>query len=939
MLTNLKRRTALLLTAAVLCSVTALAPTTAGAAASIPPNAGTSGDPYVQPLQVETYDACPGASAPTGTFTDTSATDVDCLAMFGITTGTTATTYEPTGTIPRWQMALYIHRMFVPTGVAAAGTTTVPAFTDTSGLSTEIQNAINALASHSITLGTSSTTFSPDDLVTREQMALFLNRFASIAKDHAGVAIVSTGVVTNSYNYSDLTQVTFEGMEAIVRLYNLGVTGETCTSTTVTTCASTYRPSENITRAEMATMVDALLNHTNARPAGVSIQSLESLATTGPKTTLMSVRNADFSVQANTLVDEFFQNHSDGTTSVPVTAKPAFDSLGACTANVTKTIGTLCTIDAQDRSTDTYGNVAGTTQTMAANYTTNWWVWTGTTGGVYNSGTTTTGFALSAPLGAAAATSEYSTAATTFSVSGSQSGGTVLGYALPGNYSAYNAVLDGTDGIYTKAGTSRTVTAQLKGANYAAGTTVVDGYTLKFSDEKVDMLGNVTITDTYVASSGGTATYTVTCGADNSALTTGVGNASSSYWEAHEITVTEATASGTAVGVSRPTGSNAVTFGYSGDGQNNSTINIACDDATPSYSSGAASTTFAISANNYPISTAGALMSATATAYDQYGNGIAGQTANFQKGGATQATLTTGADGTSTLTAIVCTAAGTAAWSTEATLVTMSAIAATTPTNLIDGTTVYCTTPINQDGAYQTATSGDPVTILTASQDDTSAGSLTLTVCSISQAGHFLNPSKTAGLTGAPLCLTTDSIDAISANLAADCQTKLRALTNVDATTTCATADNAIFTITFPANTGNWSVIATPTGTTDGADATTYTITEDGTGGSTLGIADQDLNYIDNDPTGNTVVVSNAHEYATTAGAAATATTYHVLTYDSGDSFMLTAAGDVASTVVGASEAQFETELASLTGLMTAISGTEREGVLTSGISFWNIGS
>ena len=75
------------------------------------------------------------------------------------------------------------------------------------------------------------------------------------------------------------------------------------------------------------------------------------------------------------------------------------------------------------------------------------------------------------------------------------------------------------------------------GANFATGATVVDGYTLKFSDKKVDMLGNVTITDSYVASSGGTASY-VTCGADN-ALTTGAGNAASSYWEAHEVTITE----------------------------------------------------------------------------------------------------------------------------------------------------------------------------------------------------------------------------------------------------------------------------------------------------------------------------------------------------------------------------------------------------------------
>ena len=52
-------------------------------------------------------------------------------------------------------------------------------------------------------------------------------------------------------------------------------------------------------------------------------------------------------------------------------------------------------------------------------------------------------------------------------------------------------------------------------------------------------------------------------------------------------------------------------------------------------------------------------MSITANAYDQYGDGIAGQTAVFRKavngaGEQAQATLTTGADGSATLTAIVC---------------------------------------------------------------------------------------------------------------------------------------------------------------------------------------------------------------------------------------------------------------------------------------------
>ena len=107
-----------------------------------------------------------------------------------------------------------------------------------------------------------------------------------------------------------------------------------------------------------------------------------------------------------------------------------------------------------------------------------------------------------------------------------------------------------------------------------------------------------------------------------------------------------------------------------------------------------------------------------------------------------------------------------------------------------------------------------------------------------------------------------------------------------------------------------------------------------------MGTATENWEYIDNDAVGNTIIVSNEHEYATALGAAATNTTYHVMTYDSGDAFMLNGAdGDVAATVMGATEAEFEAEMASLTGVATDISGTEREGALTSGVGFWSIGA
>ncbi|SVD33759.1 uncharacterized protein METZ01_LOCUS386613, partial [marine metagenome] len=103
MLTNLKRRSALLLSLAVICSAVALVPQQAGAVAMAP---ATLGDDV--PNTYTYLKACPGTSAAAAGFTDTTSTDVDCIKMFGITTGKTATTYDPSGTISRQDMARYI---------------------------------------------------------------------------------------------------------------------------------------------------------------------------------------------------------------------------------------------------------------------------------------------------------------------------------------------------------------------------------------------------------------------------------------------------------------------------------------------------------------------------------------------------------------------------------------------------------------------------------------------------------------------------------------------------------------------------------------------------------------------------------------------------------------------------------------------------------------
>lgn len=893
MLTRIKKRGGLLLTLAVLCTTVAVVPQTAGAAASKVPNTGVGADVFLAPTDTTFLRACPGSTAAAAGFTDTTSADVDCIKMFGITQGATATTYEPAGNIPRWQMALFIHRMFTPTSVAAAGLTAVPAFDDISGLSTEIQNAINALASHGITLGTSATKFSPDNNVTREQMALFLNRFAGIATTSAGAAIASS-IATQEYNYSDIGSATFEGMEAIIRLFNLGVTEGTCTSgvryVTAGTCSSTFRPQDNITRAEMATMVTALLNHTNARPAGVVTQATGSTALPGSTVTAISVRNADFTPKSNTLVDEFYQVHND---TAGVAAQPPFHAvLGTCTAsNVGTGAGTKCTIDNADKMTDVRGNAVGATQSTAAYSTGNWWVWTGAGGELYVDGTTSSFYKLSHSYGASA-TAPVNADRTTYTSSKALAIGVDLGTGTAG--------VTATDGTSVIAGDSITFTATMDNSTLTtAGTahTVVDGYTFKFADHSVDHLGNVSNTVTYVPSSGGTASYTVTCPADDTTLNL-------DYKKSHEITVSMAAADG---GTGIPANASPANPINSQVGRmNNNTLNVSCMDDPRAYDPAggdATNATLAIDTNTYTVATAGSLQSVTATAYDQYGVGIAGVTAQFQKDGSNAAVLTTGADGRATLTSVVCTANGVTAWSIETDTGVMKDIGAATPSHLVEGTTTYCV-------SAATDTPASPGSIATLYNNVTAVN----TVYTISSAGTASQGSVTCTING--VAATAFVFNAAS-NVASSALND--ASTSNAAAAVYAAGPPQVWTVT---NAGGASLptCASTLKTAGNADlAANVAATAAGTIGTTL-------EFIDNDAASNTFVAKR-----TVQDHGVTTTTYLLFTYDSDDNF------ETAGTGAGETEAQFEAAMAAVTNLTTDLTITQRTGAATTGVSHFQI--
>lgn len=104
--------------------------------------------------------------------------DINSLKQLAITNGVSETEFDPQGTIPRWQMALFLTRLHASVGFIAP--TNDPGFGDLQGLSGEAVAAIGSLVELGVTNGTSTTEFSPYSNVTREQMASFLARLLRI---------------------------------------------------------------------------------------------------------------------------------------------------------------------------------------------------------------------------------------------------------------------------------------------------------------------------------------------------------------------------------------------------------------------------------------------------------------------------------------------------------------------------------------------------------------------------------------------------------------------------------------------------------------------------------------------------------------------------------------------------------------------------------------
>ena len=290
------------------------------------------------------YSACLGTALEPAGFPDVGSGSfaedaINCMANYGIMPGTPSGIFQPRLEVTREQMALFLVRAAEPAGIELPSVRDY-GFTDIGGLPSEVRDAINQIAELRITLGTTTTTFSPHRVVNRRQMAQFLTRFLDLAViGEGGVSVES--VVPDDTQFDDIRKIHPDPYEAIRLLYELGVT----TGTTTTT----FSPDQPVTRSQMALFIDRMLAHTNARPAGISMQVEDPSITAGDSVDLViSVRDEDYQPVVDASVDLFY---------VPG-GEDGFVSSGRCSSKAVIEWGdTRCAIDLGDELTDGDGNL------------------------------------------------------------------------------------------------------------------------------------------------------------------------------------------------------------------------------------------------------------------------------------------------------------------------------------------------------------------------------------------------------------------------------------------------------------------------------------------------------------------------------------------------------------------------------------------------------
>ena len=335
-----------------------------------------------------TYSACVGPATVDAGFTDVAAGSVhdaaiNCIAYYGITRGTSADKFSPDRTIPRWQLAVMLQRAATPAGVRLPAAQNA-GFADISGLAAPFQDAINQMVAMGVMRGVSATAFDPDRAVSRAVIVEALAQFLTHARIGPGGKALSVGpdrrflirespasdeTIAIDENFRDIGSVPYAANQAIRAMAEMGVAqgrGD-----------GTFSPVGSVTRAQAAAFITRALAHTDARPAGLTIQAEKSSVEAGAAFELaVSLRSPDFAPLPGIPVDVFSHAVND--------AWLAFNADGTCnvgSGGVSSAGGGTgpCVLESADGVTGPAGNLMVNGQTISEG--TVFWAWTGQVGG------------------------------------------------------------------------------------------------------------------------------------------------------------------------------------------------------------------------------------------------------------------------------------------------------------------------------------------------------------------------------------------------------------------------------------------------------------------------------------------------------------------------------------------------------------------------------
>ena len=208
-----------------------------------PPGDGDDGtDPPNGPDDGTDVPDEPEGPAPPPEFADVDegsvhAQSIEKVAALGITSGTTPTTFSPSDTVTRAQMATFVARTWEAAGRECPSSGAM-SFDDVASGSTHAAG-IDCVSALGVARGTADRTFSPSEPVTRAQMATFLARAWQAAGREC----------------SDVAASAFFDDVPADSTHAAGIACMASLRIARGTAAGTFSPSDTVTRAQMATFL------------------------------------------------------------------------------------------------------------------------------------------------------------------------------------------------------------------------------------------------------------------------------------------------------------------------------------------------------------------------------------------------------------------------------------------------------------------------------------------------------------------------------------------------------------------------------------------------------------------------------------------------------------------------------------------------------------